>query len=170
MSQCSERVKHAVPPPFRFLRTFLVARAGGERQPPSMLGCRRRQGMRRKDRTGAILGWKRETAAHPPPRLAGPPQEAHLHDSGRGSRQYLCGYIDIIYSLSRNRHCRIAAPRFISAIQGFCAAPTPYPAMPPGFATPNPIRSPKAHKLVTNYARIAAIGSISPLALRLMHR
>lgn len=115
-----------------------------------MLGCRRRQGMRRKGGTEAILGWKRETAGHPPPRLAGPPQAAHPHGSRRESRQYLCGYIDIIYSLSRNRHCRIAAPRFISAIQGFCAVPPRIRPFPPDSQRPTPFD----HQKHTNWSQI----------------
>jgi hypothetical protein len=169
MSQCSERVKHAVPPPFVSSGLFLLpAPAERDSRPSGLLPPApgdRAQG-RNRDDSGLETGNRGASAPSPcRPAPSGTPAWTQA-----GSGQYLCGYIDIIYSLSRNRYYRIAVPRFISVIRGFCGPHIPFPAIPYGFATPDPFRAPKAHKLVTNYAGIAAIRYISLLALRLMHR
>ncbi|SCY50760.1 hypothetical protein SAMN03159288_02806 [Rhizobium sp. NFACC06-2] len=52
---------------FRFLRTFLIPRAGGGRRPPSPLMRGPRRGTGRNSRTEAIWHGKRQAAPHPPP-------------------------------------------------------------------------------------------------------
>ena len=107
---------------FRFLRTFLIPRAGGERQPRAPAICRGRQGLGPRGQTEAVPGRKRETAQHPPLALPAGPARYIRMEADRKSRQYLCGYSDIIYSISRNRYWRIAlAPRFKSEVQSFGA-------------------------------------------------
>ncbi len=51
---------------FRFLRTFLIPRAGGRSRPPSPLIRHPRRGTGRSSRTEAIWRGKRQAAPHPP--------------------------------------------------------------------------------------------------------
>lgn len=116
---------------FRFLRTFLIPRAGGERQPRSPATCRGRRGLGPRGQTEAVPGRKRETAQHPPLALPAGPARYIRMEADRKSRQYLCGYSDIIYSISRNRYWRIAlappdsSPRFkASALRSVSGHPS----------------------------------------------
>lgn len=142
MSQCSERVKHAVPPAPRFLRTFLAACAGGKRPPPSLAICSPRQGRRRNSGTETIPCGERK-AAQPAPRLSCP---ANPHGGRRGKRRYLCGYDDIIYSTSRTAHC---ARRFL-----ICNSRLPHPPLARSTLADSQCRSSRHHQKHTNWSQI----------------
>ena len=142
MSQCSERVKHAVPPAPRFLRTFLAACAGGKRPPPSLTICSPRQGRRHNSGTETIPCGERK-AAQPGPRLSRP---ANPHGGRRGKRRYLCGYVDIIYSTSRTAHC--ARPFLI------CNSRLPRPPLARSTLADSQCRSSRHHQKHTNWSQI----------------
>lgn len=153
MSQCSERVKHALSPPFVSSGLFSSPApvAGG--------GRALRLFATRAGEQGATAGQGRfwaETASRtasasltfPPP-----PRPAHRMQAGGENRQYLCGYIDIIYSAPRSPVTGLPAPCSRPAIEGLSH---PVPPLIRSSLTPShcrsPRRPPKAHKLVTNYA------------------
>lgn len=114
---------------FRFLRTFLISRAGGRRRPRSPLIRHPRWGTGRNSGTEAIWRGKRQAAPHPPPSP------------------------DIIYSAPRSPVTGLPAPCSRPAIEGLSH---PVPPLIRSSLTPShcrsPRRPPKAHKLVTNYA------------------
>lgn len=63
---------------FRFLRTFLISRAGGRRRPRSPLIRHPRRGTGRNSGTEAIWRGKRQAAPHPPPSPSRPHLARHI--------------------------------------------------------------------------------------------
>ena len=151
MSQCSERVKHALSPPFvssglfsspapvagggRALRLF-ATRAGEQ-------GATAGQG-----RFWAETASRAASASH---RLPNPHGPAHRMQACGENRQYLCGYIDIIYSARRSPVNGLPAPAPDQQLMGFRNLPRPL------FGHPSRLRSAKApgdHQKRTNWSQI----------------
>jgi hypothetical protein len=142
MSQCSERVKHAVPPAPRFLRTFLAACACGKRPPPSLTIAARARGEGTTAEQILFLA-ENEKPLSPCPRLSCP---ANPHGGRRGKRRYLCGYVDIIYSTSRTAHC--ARPFLI------CNSGLPRPPLARSTLADSQCRPSRHHQKHTNWSQI----------------
>ena len=109
------------------------------------------------------LGGKRQAAPHPPsPSRPGPPGASHASRLRKADNIYAAALTLYIapaaaglQALAPNQRWRASAP-----------LPRHYPVIPHALARPPTRRSPKAHKMVTNYARIVAIGLIYRLALQ----
>lgn len=136
---------------FRFLRTFLIPRASGRRRPRSPLIRHPRRGTGRNSRTGAILGGngKPRRIRLPSPSQSTWPGASH---AGGENRQYLCGYIDIIYSARRSPVTALPAPAPDQQLMGFRTLP--YTVIPHAFALPKTQATTKStqigHKLCMN--------------------
>ena len=151
MSQCSERVKHALSPPFvssglfsspapvagggRALRLF-ATRAGEQ-------GATAGQG-----RFWAETASRAASASH---RLPNPHGPAHRMQAGGENRQYLCGYIDIIYSAPRSPVTGLPAPAPDQRLRGFR---TLAPPLIRSSLTPSHSRTPDDHQKHTNWSQI----------------
>lgn len=151
MSQCSERVKHALSPPFvssglfsspapvagggRALRLF-ATRAGEQ-------GATAGQG-----RFWAETASRAASASH---RLPNPHGPAHRMQAGGENRQYLCGYIDIIYSARRSPVTRLPAPAPDQQLMGFRTLPRHLYGHPSRLRT---AEDPGDHQKHTNWSQI----------------
>lgn len=151
MSQCSERVKHALSPPFVSSGLFSSPRRW---QKPAALSAYSppTPGNRAQQPGGGDSGRKTASritsASH---RLPDPPRPAYGMQAGGENKHYLCGYIDIIYSARRSPHCQIAGPCSKPAIQGFRTLPRPLSGHPSRLRT---AEAPEDHQKHTNWSQI----------------
>lgn len=151
MSQCSERVKHALSPPFVSSGLFSSpARVAGGGRPLRL--CAARAGDRAKQPDRGDLARKtasgNASASH---RLPDPPRPAHRMQAGGENRQYLCGYIDIIYSARRSPVTRLPAPAPDQQLGGFRTLPRPLSGHPSSLRT---AEAPGDHQKHTNWSQI----------------
>lgn len=151
MSQCSERVKHALSPPFVSSGLFSSpAPVAGGGRPLRLFATRAGE-------QGATAGQRRFGAENGKPhrlRLSSPSRTTSpgaSHAGRRRNRQYLCGYIDIIYSAPRSPHCRIVGPCSRPAIEGFRTLSRPLSGYPSHLRT---AEAPGDHQKHTNWSQI----------------
>lgn len=130
MSQCSERVKHALSPPFVSSGLFSPpAPVAGASHALRLVATRAGE-------QGATAGQRRfwaETASRTTSashRLPDPHRPAHRMQAGGENRQYLCGYIDIIYSPRRSPVNGLPAPAPDQQLMGFRTLPRPLSGHP----------------------------------------
>lgn len=154
MSQCSERVKHALSPPF--------VSSGLFSSPAPVAGAGRalRLFATRAGEHGATAGRRRFRAKNGKPHCArlphlpDPPRPAHRMQAGGENRQYLCGYIDIIYSAPRSPVTGLPAPAPDQRLRGFHTLPRPLSGHPSHLRTAEPQTITKStqigHKLCMN--------------------
>lgn len=136
---------------FRFLRTFLIP------APVAGAGRALRLFATRAGEQGATAGQRRFGAENGKPHrlrlphLPAPPRPAHRMQAGGENRQYLCGYIDIIYSAPRSPVTGLPAPAPDQRLRGFRTLPRPLSGHPSHLRTAEP---PDDHQKHTNWSQI----------------
>lgn len=136
---------------FRFLRTFLIP------APVAGAGRALRLFATRAGEQGATAGQRRFGAENGKPhrlRLSSPSRPTSpgaSHAGRRRNRQYLCGYIDIIYSAPRSPVTGLPAPAPDQRLRGFR---TLAPPLIRSSLTPSHSRTPDDHQKHTNWSQI----------------